>query len=234
MIIIRYAQEELIVTDREPALWKRAHPRFIIGFKSIRSGSANVFPVLEITLVDVCYYFFRLLIDAVQARISSLFQALDQVRFKVLDVVFYRCFSFWLARRGRQDDRFVAVFQIGENCIEQQTIFRMPGYSCFEIVRDKVLRNCAIILQGMDNTGNKTREFFVGKNFCVNLTAETHGCCKHMDLPQLARNSVQQELRLVAYPVNVHPLAGDPFNRHFHLFLPEILPEEPPVQFIKL
>lgn len=53
MIIIRYAQEELIVTDREPALWKRAHPRFIIGFKSIRSGSANVFPVLEITLVDV-------------------------------------------------------------------------------------------------------------------------------------------------------------------------------------
>ena len=133
VIIIRYAQEELIVTDREPALWKRAHPRFIIGFKSIRSGSANVFPVLEITLVDVCYYFFRLLIDAVQARISSLFQALDQVRFKVLDVVFYRCFSFWLARRGRQDDRFVAVFQIGENCIEQQTIFRMPGYSCFEI-----------------------------------------------------------------------------------------------------
>ena len=93
VIIIRYAQEELIVTDREPALWKRAHPRFIIGFKSIRSGSANVFPVLEITLVDVCYYFFRLLIDAVQARISSLFQALDQVRFKVLDVVFYRCFS---------------------------------------------------------------------------------------------------------------------------------------------
>ncbi len=66
----------------------------------------------------------------------------------------------------------------------------------------------------MDGTGDETGQLFVGERLGVDHAADTDSGDKDMDFKHFAGLGVHQKLRLVADPVDVHPLAGNPFHRH--------------------
>ena len=83
-----------------------------------------------------------------------------------------------------------------------------------EIIRHQILGNCAVVVQRMDGTGDETGQFLVGERLGVDHAADTDSGDKDMDFKHFAGLGVHQKLRLVADPVDVHPLAGNPFHRH--------------------
>ena len=76
------------------------------------------------------------------------------------------------------------------------------------------LGNCTVIIQSMDRTCNESKQLFVGKGLGVDHAADTNGGDEDMKLLKFTGLRVYQKLRLVADPVNVHTLSGNPFHRH--------------------
>lgn len=75
--------------------------------------------------------------------------------------------------------------------VEYQFIFAVPGNSCFQIIRDKIFRNCPIIRQCMYCTSNKMWELFIQKDLCINKTAKSKCSRKNVNFPKSASSCVQ-------------------------------------------
>lgn len=83
-----------------------------------------------------------------------------------------------------------------------------------EVIRDQILGDCAVVVQGMDGSGDEAGQLLVGEGLGVDHAADTYGGDEDMHPSHLAGLRVHQQLRLVTDPVDIHPLAGNPFHRH--------------------
>ena len=86
----------------------------------------------------------------------------------------------------------------------------------------------------MYHARNKAGKLLVQEDFGIHAAAEAECRGEDMHLFHFACRRVKEKLRLVAYPVNIHTLAGDAFHWHRDGCLSEVLGEERAVQRIEL
>ena len=110
-------------------------------------------------------------------------------------------------------------------------MFRNRG---LQVVWNKILRNSPIVFQCVDNAGNKTWQLLVKEYFCIYTAAEAKCRSKHMNFVYLAGCRIRQQFRLVADPVNIHPLSWDSFDWHRYGILSEIFSQKISVELVEL
>ena len=123
MIIVRHAEEILVITDGEVPCGERLHARLVIDLKCMLSGFADVALVSEVALVDISNDAFGLHVQSFNTRIGSVsFQLLNQMGLQIAHMVFNRWLALGLAWRRRKDNGIVEVLQIRENGVQDKLI----------------------------------------------------------------------------------------------------------------
>ena len=91
VVVIRDLVDSLIVAYRICSAWQWFHARSVVPLKGILSREGLFLKPLGI---EGCYCFFDISIQLFQRGIDILLQFFNQMRFEILDVVFYRWLLF--------------------------------------------------------------------------------------------------------------------------------------------
>ena len=211
MVIVRNLPEVTVLTGREMSIGQGAYLRSVIGLECLTPGEALA---LDLSVIQVIHDLPDVPVQLLQRVIDPLFQLLQQVGFQPLNTLFHGGLPLGLSGGRRQDHHVIELLQVLIRRIQNQLVLRVLRHGCTEIVRHQILGNCAVVVQRMDGTGDETGQLLVGERLGVDHAADTDSGDKDMDFKHFAGLGVHQKLRLVADPVDVHPLAGNPFHRH--------------------
>lgn len=211
MVIVGDFLEIPVLAGREMSVGQRAHLRLVIALKRLPPGEALT---LDLPVVQVIHNSPDIPVQFIQSVIDTLLQFLQQMGFQPLDTLFDRCLALGLPCRRRKDHHLIELLQILICRIENQLILRMLRNGGTEIVGYQILGDCTIVVQSMDGACNEIGQLLVREGLGVDHAADADGGDEDMHLPQFAGLSVHQKLRLVADPVDVHPLSRNPLHGH--------------------
>ena len=211
MIIVGDFLEIPVLAGREMSVGQQTHLRLVIVPECLPPGEALT---LDLSVVQVIHDPPDIPVQFIQCVIDTLLQFLQQVGFQPLDTLFDCCLALGLPGRRRKNHHLIELLQVLICRIEDQLVPGMLGNGSTEVVGYQILGDCAIIVQSMDGACNEIGQLLVREGLGVDHAADADGGDEDMHLPQFAGLSVHQKLRLVADPVDVHPLSRNPLHGH--------------------
>ena len=212
MVIVGDFLEIPVLAGREMSVGQRAHLRLVIVPECLPPGEALP---LDLPVIQIVHDPPDIPVQLLHGVVDPLLQFLQQVGFQPLDTLFDRCLALGLPGRRRKDHHLIELLQI-LICggIEDQLVPGMLGNGGTEVVGYQILGDCTIVVQSMDGACNEIGQLLVREGLGVDHAADADGGDEDMHLPQFAGLSVHQKLRLVADPVDVHPLSRNPLHGH--------------------
>lgn len=211
VVIVRDLPKVTVLAGRKVTVGQGAHFRSVVAVKDFppRKALALDFPVIQ-----VIHDPSDTPVQLIQRVIDSFLQFLQQVGLQPLNTLLHGGLTLGLLGGRRQDHHIVELLQILIRRIEDQLVLRVLRDGGTEIVRHQIFGSCAVVVQGMNGAGDEAGQLLVGECLGVNHAADTDRGDEDMDFKHLAGLGIHQKLRLVADPVDVHPLSRNPLHRH--------------------
>lgn len=211
VVIVGHFLEIAVLAGSEMSIRQGTHLRPVVGLERLPPGEALP---LELPVIQVVNDPPDVPVQLIQSIVDPLLQVLQQVGFQPLDALLHCGLSLGLPGGRRQDHHLVELLQILIRRIQDQLIPGVLRHGGAEVVRHQILWDCTVVVQSVDGTGDEAGQLLVKEGFRIEHAADAHGGDEDMHLPQLAGLRVHQKLRLVADPVDVHPLTRNPLHRH--------------------